>query len=241
MLSLTVRAILVKERLSSRSSGGPSSGSWPVLPVASSSVTAEFSRCTGRSTHLVTRAAPRRSNAARAAAATPTRSHRSRSFCRAASRLTSRTASPRTWLALPKEREITSEPVPKGWSGASVVSLRFRFALASASRTSALSSLRPPERSVPAWRRIRTPSPYSSEYLSISVCNCGGVSSVRRRVERHLREAVEGGSPVDLKFLGELPAGRRQDGSGGEDDDEDGQDAQDTEDSQLHAGPASTR
>ena len=44
MLSLTVRAILVKERLSSRSSGGPSSGSWLVLPVAASSPTAVFRR-----------------------------------------------------------------------------------------------------------------------------------------------------------------------------------------------------
>ena len=75
------------------------------------------------------------------------------------SRLTSRTTSPRTWLALPKDREITSEPVPNGCSGASVVSLRFRFALASASRTSGRSSPRPPERSVPCCRRIRIPSP----------------------------------------------------------------------------------
>ena len=56
----------------------------------------------------------RRSIAASAAAANPTTSHRSRSFCRAASSFTSRTASPSTWLALPKDRDITSASGPKG-------------------------------------------------------------------------------------------------------------------------------
>ena len=44
MLAVTVCAIALKDRLSSLSSGGPSAGSWLLLPVASSSVTAAFRR-----------------------------------------------------------------------------------------------------------------------------------------------------------------------------------------------------
>ncbi|MDI2021643.1 hypothetical protein PJL18_02164 [Paenarthrobacter nicotinovorans] len=46
------------------------------------------------------------------------------------------TTSPRTWLAVPKDLEMISLPVPKARIGLSVVSLRFRLALPSASMTS---------------------------------------------------------------------------------------------------------
>lgn len=68
------------------------------------------------------------------------------------------TTSPRTWLALPKDREMTSLPVPKGLTGSSVVSARFSEARPRASRTSGRSGSSPPEASVPACRRTTRPS-----------------------------------------------------------------------------------